>query len=412
MSEKAEENNRFLLAATSPHVRSSISVNKLMFAVIGALLLPTLGGVYYFGWNALFVILTTVITSVLTEFVIKRVIRKTKFVMDGSAIVTGLLLGLILPPLKPQYLWMAMIGAIVAIAIAKEAFGGLGHNIFNPALVGRAFMAASFTGVMTTWAVARGADLDAFTGATPLKDSFGAMGNATVYKSLFLGNVGGSIGETSALLILIGGVALILLNVINWRIPLFYIGMVFALTPLLGGDPVKHILAGGLFLGAFFMATDYVTAPLTDKGKIYFAVGAGILTVCIRKFAGMPEGVCFSILLMNAVTPLIDRYTRPIPFGYKKPEKKKVEEKPPEITDEKKPPVKEEVEKKGETKPDKSKKEEKKTPLKEEVEKKGVGKAGKGDKDKKKGPPKGSGTRGKGGKKDDKSVQKKKEEGK
>ena len=335
MSEE-EKGNRFLVAATSPHIRHRISVSRIMFLVVIALLLPTIGGVYYFGLEALYVILTTVITAQLTEYVIKR-LRKKVFVLDGSAIVTGLLLGLVLPPLAPKYLWMAALGSVIAIGIAKEAFGGLGHNIFNPALVGRAFMSASFSGVMTRWAVARGADADAFTGATPLKDTFTEQGTSAVYKALLLGNVGGSIGETSALLILIGGIVLILLSVINWRIPLFYIGTVFAFAGIFQGDPLKHILAGGLFLGAFFMATDYVTAPLTDKGKIIFAVGAGILTVCIRKYAGMPEGVCFSILLMNAATPLIDRYTLPTPFGYKKPEKEEVtaeEKKPPEKIEE------------------------------------------------------------------------------
>ena len=322
-----EPENRFLLAATSPHIRHRISVNRVMYAVVIALLLPTIGGIYYFGLNALFVILTTVITAQLTDYAIKR-LRKKEFVMDGSAIVTGLLLGLILPPLLPKYLWMAALGSVIAIGIAKEAFGGLGHNIFNPALVGRAFMSASFSGIMTTFIMpTKWSGADAVTGATPLKGSFTHIASMTEYKDLFLGNVGGSIGETSALLILIGGLALVLLSVINWRIPFFYISTVFVFCGLLGGDPYRHVLAGGLLLGAFFMATDYVTAPLTNKGKMFFAIGAGILTVCIRKWAGMPEGVCFSILLMNAATPLIDRYTRPIPFGFVKPEKKEEEKK-------------------------------------------------------------------------------------
>ena len=321
-----DEKNRFLLATTSPHIRCKVSVSRIMYAVIFALMLPTIGGIYYFGLNALWVILTTVITAVLTEYIIKR-LRKIEFVMDGSAVVTGLLLGLILPPLLPKYLWIAAIGSVVAIGIAKEAFGGLGHNMFNPALVGRAFLSASFSGIMTSFVLpTKWSGADAITGATPLKESFNYI-DKSEYMDLLLGNVGGSIGETSALLILIGGLILILLSVINWRIPLTYIGTVFVLTLVFGGDPYRHILAGGLLLGAFFMATDYVTAPLTDNGKIIFAVGAGILTVCIRKFGGMPEGVCFSILLMNAVTPLIDRYTVPKPFGFKKPEKKDPEDK-------------------------------------------------------------------------------------
>jgi|ETNmetMinimDraft_15_1059895.scaffolds.fasta_scaffold15982_2 electron transport complex protein RnfD len=335
VNNEQDEKNRFLLATTSPHIRCKVSVSRIMWAVIFALLLPTIGGIYFFGLNALLVILTTVITAVLTEFIIKK-LRKIEFVMDGSAVVTGLLLGLILPPLLPQYLWMAAIGSVVAIGIAKEAFGGLGHNMFNPALVGRAFMSASFSGVLTSFVLpTKWSGADAVTGATPLKESFTHIASMTEYKDLLFGNVGGSIGETSALLILIGGLILILLSVINWRIPLYYIGTVFVFTVVFGGDPYRHILAGGLFLGAFFMATDYVTAPLTDTGKIIFSVGAGILTVCIRNFGGMPEGVCFSILLMNSVTPLIDRYTVPRPFGYVKPEKKDKEDKEEEKTEKK-----------------------------------------------------------------------------
>jgi len=365
MSEKQNgqeaEKDRFLLATTSPHIRSRVSISRIMYAVIFALLLPTAGGIYFFGLNALWVILTTVITAVLTEYIIKR-LRKIEFVMDGSAVVTGLLLGLILPPILPKYLWMAAIGSVVAIGIAKEAFGGLGHNMFNPALVGRAFMSASFSGIMTSFVLpTKWSGADAVTGATPLKESFTHIASMTEYKDLLFGNVGGSIGETSALLILIGGLLLILLSVINWRIPLYYIGTVFVLTVVFGGDPYRHILAGGLMLGAFFMATDYVTAPLTDSGKIIFAVGAGILTVCIRKFGGMPEGVCFSILLMNAVTPLIDRYTMPRPFGFVKPEKEEKEDKEEEKTEKK--PAKDEG-KKDETKEVPAKESKKEDPAK------------------------------------------------
>jgi electron transport complex protein RnfD len=211
---------------------------------------------------------------------------------------------------------MVAVGSIFSIAIVKEAFGGLGHNIFNPALGGRAFMTASFSAEMTTWVLPMGFAADAVTTATPLGSSLIWEGDKlSLYKDLFLGNTGGSIGETSALLILIGGLLLIALRIIDWRIPLVYIGTVALFTFVLGQDAIFHILAGGLMLGAFFMATDYVTSPLTHKGRIIFGIGAGILTVIIRLYGGLPEGVAFSILLMNAITPLIDRYVKIRPYG-------------------------------------------------------------------------------------------------
>ncbi|GAH62397.1 unnamed protein product, partial [marine sediment metagenome] len=203
------------------------------------------------------------------------------------------------------------------IAIVKEAFGGLGHNIFNPALGGRAFMAACFSVKMTTWVSPTGFGADAVTTATPLNSSsFIWEGDKlSLYRDLFLGNTGGSIGETSALLILLGGILLLALGIINWRIPVAYIGTVALLTLAFGQDAVLHVLAGGLMLAAFFMATDYVTSPITARGKIIFGIGAGILTVVIRRFGGLPEGVCYSILFMNAITPLIDRYVKVRPYG-------------------------------------------------------------------------------------------------
>jgi electron transport complex protein RnfD len=250
---------------------------------------------------------------VATEYICKR-LRNRAFVMDGSAVVTGILLGLILPPTIP--LWMVAIGSIFAISIVKEAFGGLGHNIFNPALGARAFMSASFSMQMTTWVLPMGFGADAVTSATPLSgSSVWQQFDPSAYQAMFLGNTTGSIGETSALLILIGGILLLALGIINWRIPAVYIGMVALMAVALGQDPLFHILAGGLMLGAFFMATDYVTSPLTNKGKIIFSVALGAMTVMIRQFGGMPEGVCYSILFMNAITPLIDRYTKVRPYG-------------------------------------------------------------------------------------------------
>jgi len=304
---------RKFLVSPGPHLWRGLSTSKIMYIVVIALMFPTAAGVYFFGYHALSVIAVSIVTAVLTEYGIKK-LRKRAFVMDGSAIVTGLLLALILPPTIP--LWMVAAGSIFSVAIVKEAFGGLGHNIFNPALGGRAFMTASFSAEMTTWVLPMGFAADAITSATPLSERFIWEGSKlSLYKELFLGNTNGSIGETSVLLILIGGLLLIALRIIDWRIPLVYIGTVALFTLVLGQDAIFHILTGGLMLGAFFMATDYVTSPLTHKGRLIFGIGAGILTVVIRRFGGLPEGVAFSILLMNAVTPLIDRYVKVKPYG-------------------------------------------------------------------------------------------------
>ena len=304
---------RKFLASPGPHLWRGFSVRKIMYIVVIALMFPTAAGVYFFGYRALSVVAVSIAAAVLAEYVVKK-LRKRAFVMDGSAVVTGLLLALVLPPTIP--LWMVAVGSVFSIAIVKEAFGGLGHNIFNPALGGRAFLAACFSVKMTTWVAPMGFGADAVTTATPLSSSFIWVGDKrSLYQALFLGNIGGSIGETSALLILIGGILLLVLGVISWRIPVVYIGTVALLSLALGQDAIFHILAGGLMLGAFFMATDYVTSPITNKGRIIFGIGAGILTVVIRRFGGLPEGVCYSILFMNAVTPLIDRYVKVKPYG-------------------------------------------------------------------------------------------------
>ena len=306
-----------LKVSPAPHLHAEKTTQRIMVMVCLALLLPTAGGVYYFGMYALLVVLVSVVTAVLTEY-LSKMLRKREFVMDGSAIVTGMLLALIMPPRIP--LWVVVLGSAFAIAIVKEAFGGLGYNVFNPALAGRAFLAVTFTGLMTRWIapVSSIIAIDSVTTATPLSEGYVTNGaTRDLYHDLFFGNVGGCIGETSALLILMGGLILLLTGVIKWRIPTVYIGTVFLLTwAVPGEDPVFHILAGGLFLGAFFMATDYVTAPLTDRGQFIFAAGAGVLVVMIRLYGSMAEGVAFSILFMNALTPLIDRYIRPKPYGY------------------------------------------------------------------------------------------------
>ena len=303
-----------LVVSPAPHVKKDNSIERVMFLVILALMFPTAGAIYFFGLYVLLMLITSIVTCVLTEFIAKM-LRKREFVLDGSAIITAILLVLILPPRAP--LWVVVIGGVFAIAIVKEAFGGLGHNIFNPALAGRAFLAISLPIIMTSWiSPTKSLTSDGVTSATPLGESFVRESTKTdLYKDLFFGNVAGSAGETSVLLILIGAAILLAFGIIKWEIPTFYIGTVFLLALALGKDPIFHLLAGGLVFGAFFMATDYVTRPLTQSGQIIFAVGAGILTVLIRLYGNMPEGVCFSILLMNCFTPLIDRYTKTKPYG-------------------------------------------------------------------------------------------------
>jgi len=290
-----------------------------MYIVVVALLFPTATSIYFFGYYAIYLILTGVITAVLTEFAIKK-LRKKRFIMDGSAVITGLLFALTLPPRLP--LWMAVVGSFFAIAVAKEAFGGLGYNIFNPALAGRAFLSVCFPREMTSWVLPPYFNYDAITGATPLGESFTyQLDKLSLYKDLFFGNTGGSLGETSAMFILIGALILIVFRIIDWRIPVLYISTVALGSFVMGKDVLFQILAGGLMIGAFFMATDYVTSPVTKNGRIIFGVGLGVLTVLIRNFSSMPEGVCFSILIMNAFTPLIDKYIKVKPFGFYKKRK-------------------------------------------------------------------------------------------
>jgi len=300
------------MVSPGPHLRYGLSVGKIMTIVVLALMLPTAASIYLFGYYALSVIAVSVFTALATEFLVKK-LRGRVFNMDGSAVVIGLLLALIMPPTIP--LWMVAIGAIIAIAIVKEAFGGLGHYIFNPALGGMAFMYACFPTEMTTWVEPMGFSSNIVTTVSPLSEAFAEN---TDKISLFLGNTSGGLGETSALFILIGGIILIAVRIIDWRIPVAYIGTVALFSFALGQDPIFYILAGGLMLGAFFLATDPVTTPLTRRGRIIFGIGAGILLVLIRRFGDMPEGVAYSILLMNAVTPLTDRFIKLKPYGIKK----------------------------------------------------------------------------------------------
>ena len=288
--------------------------------VIIALLPATTAAVYFFRLNAVFLIITTILSCVLSEYIANKVMKKPVTIGDYSAAVTGLLLAFNLPPAIP--LWMAVAGGVFAIIITKQLFGGLGMNFINPALAARAFLMASWPVAMTTWTKTA---VDTVTSATPLaiikKGGEVAVDTPPDIINLFIGNVPGSLGETSALALLIGAVYLVARRVITLEIPLAFIGTVAVMTWILGGDSLftgnflYHLFAGGLILGAFYMATDYTTSPVSFTGKIIMGIGCGLLTAVIRLYGGYPEGVCYSILLMNLAVPLIDKYTLPKSFG-------------------------------------------------------------------------------------------------
>lgn len=315
-----------LIVSSSPHFRSNESVHRIMLDVIIALTPAMIGSVYFFGINALKLILISVASALFFEALIQKIFKKEITINDYSAIITGILLAFNLPANAPW--WIPIFGAGFAIIIVKQFFGGLGSNFMNPALAARAVLVASWPGIMSTY-VLPGAD--AVTGATPLAImKYGLVDggtSATVVEAalelpslmdMFMGNIGGSIGETSAFLLLIGGLYLIIRKVIDWKMPLVYIGTTAIMLLLLGieGDQIIYqLLAGGLVLGAFFMLTDYASTPVTSMGRIVVAVGAGILTAIIRVNGSFPEGVSYSILLMNVATPLIEKFTGPRIFG-------------------------------------------------------------------------------------------------
>ncbi|MGB4414313.1 MAG: RnfABCDGE type electron transport complex subunit D [Paludibacter sp.] len=315
-----------LIISPAPHIHGGDSVSKNMTGVIIALVPALLVGLYFFGLGALVVTLTAVASCVLFEYLIQKFMLKgSNTVMDGSAALTGLLLALNLPSNIPA--WMVVIGSLVAIGIGKMSFGGLGNNPFNPALIGRVFLLISFPVEMTTWprpVPFSAAYLDAETAPTTLamiKDHFGEIPSTL---DLFIGNMGGSLGEISAVAILIGLVYLLVKKIITWHIPVSILATVFIFTgilnlanPELYASPVVHLFSGGLMLGAVFMATDYVTSPMNPRGMLVYGVGIGIITVVIRAFGAYPEGVSFAILIMNAFTPLINTYIKPKRFGEK-----------------------------------------------------------------------------------------------
>lgn len=308
-----------LVVSYAPHIRKERYISTTMRDVLISLMPAVIGSVYFFGYRTLLVIITSVIAAVLSEFIWNKALKKENSVWDLSAAVTGLLLALTLPPAIPLY--MAAVGSVFAIIIVKCFFGGLGQNIVNPALAARAFLLASWPVAMTTWTIS---GVDALSGATPLAAFKEGVLHPAPSLDLFLGtNIAGSIGEVSALLLLIGGIYLVVRKVITPVIPLTYIitvgvfGFVFTKSGLFKGDFLFSILSGGVFLGGIFMATDYTTSPLTAKGQFIYALGAGIITGVIRVYGGYPEGVTYAILIMNIVTPLIDKVFVPKKFGGK-----------------------------------------------------------------------------------------------
>jgi electron transport complex protein RnfD len=305
-----------LTVSPSPHIKSSQTTKKIMWTVIISLIPAGIAGVYIFGISSLNVMAFSILSCIFTEALfLKFRSRDPKVVLDGSAILTGLLLAYNLPPSTP--FWIPVIGGAVSIILGKQIFGGLGQNIFNPALVGRAFLQISWPVYMTTWKNPVWWP-DAISSATPLAKE--AAPHFT-YMDLFLGNRAGCIGEVCVIALLIGALFLLVTKIISLRIPLSFIGTVGVITWIFGkdgffkGDFIFNILAGGIILGAFFMATDYVTSPLTKKGKIVFGIGCGVLTAIIRLRGSYPEGVCYSILFMNAAVPIIDRFTKTKKYG-------------------------------------------------------------------------------------------------
>ena len=325
-----------LLISPSPHVHSGDSIEKNMYGVLIALIPAFICSVVFFGMGAIIVTLTSVLACLIFEYLIQKfILKRQPTIWDGSAIITGVLLAFNVPANLP--IWIILIGALVAIGIGKMSFGGLGCNIFNPALVGRVFLLISFPVQMTTWPMTQGFNtsyIDAQTGATPLALLKEAVKTGTpvnevlntegfvTYKDMLLGNMGGSLGEMAALALLVGFAFMLFRRIITWHIPV----TIFATVVIFGGilhlcDPVQfvnplfHLLTGGMMLGAIFMATDYVTSPMSSKGMIIYGVGIGVLTIIIRVFGAYPEGMSFAILIMNAFTPLINRYCKPTRFA-------------------------------------------------------------------------------------------------
>ena len=329
--------NLKLIATSNPHIRSSETTRSIMLDVIIAMLPALAFACFNFGFRALTLTAVSVIGCMFFEWAYRKVMKKPQSVGDLSCVVTGMLLALTCPVQMPY--WMILIGDFFAIILAKQLFGGIGKNFINPALVGRAMLVASYAGTMTSWAdpagpkaALFGATPDLITTATPLammkSGNFDSLLATYDVPAMFLGQIPGSLGEVSAVALLLGGIYLLWRKVINWQIPVAYIATVAVLSFLFpkAGTGLEWMLysifGGGLFLGAFFMATDYATSPVTKKGQLIFGIGCGLFTVLIRYFGSYNEGVCYSIMVMNLLVPLIDKYTKPTRFGVVKSDKK------------------------------------------------------------------------------------------
>lgn len=313
-----------LMVSPSPHDNNYTKTSDIMLHVCIALLPALIAGCIFFGLRSLAVTVVCVISSIITEYLCRRLMKRDNTIGDLSAVVTGIILALNLPASTP--LWIAALGSFIAIAVVKQLFGGLGQNFANPAVTARIVLMVSFPTAMTNWLLPFHwkNTADAVTGATPLvlkgmtsSELSEISQEIPSYLDLFLGNTGGCLGETSALALLLGGLYLIARKIINPAAPAAFIGSLALLSLIAGNDPIYEILSGGVFLGAFFMATDYATTPISTKGKIVFGIGCGIITFVIRNFTKSPEGVSYAILLMNILTPYIEQYTRPKAFGAK-----------------------------------------------------------------------------------------------
>lgn len=314
--------NNKLIVSPSPHVHSGDSIEKNMYGVLIALMPAFLVALYLFRIDALKITALSILFCVVSEYLIARFIMKREpSVLDGSAIITGVLLAFNVPSNLP--VWILALGALFSIGVVKMSFGGLGNNIFNPAIAGRIFLLISFPAQMTTWPTpAVGVATDATTSATVLSNLRFQPEALPALKEMFLGFEGGSIGEMSALALLVGLAYLLWKKIITWHIPVsillsvaIFTGILYAFDPVPMNNPLIHLFSGGLMLGAVFMATDYVTSPMTRSGMLIYGTGIGLITVCIRLWGAYPEGVSFAILLMNAFTPLINNYTTPKRFG-------------------------------------------------------------------------------------------------
>lgn len=310
MASPSDVNEIYL--SPGPHVSSRRTTQNIMLLVIIALLPLCICGVVVFGIPALVTLIVSVASTVIFEMLFQKLTKQTVRIKDLSAVVTGIMLALVLPPAIP--VWMTVLGALFAIVVAKGFFGGIGANVFNPALTGRAFLFTSFPVALSTWTL----PFDTVTGATVLSEMKGGVfiADSETYLDFFLGARAGCIGETSALLILVAFIFLLATKIIDWRAPVAMVVVTVGATALAGGDALMALMSGGLLFGAVFMTTDYATAPVTKAGRLIFGAGAGLITFLIRQFGGYPEGVMFSILIMNAITPFLNKII-PTKYGYK-----------------------------------------------------------------------------------------------